>query len=416
MLPLLNGKSFLQCSEADLSVLIDNNDFRENEYIDYKQTFDFLDIPKEKKAIRDEKTGEFRSDVCALANAEGGYLIYGIRDKNGCADEIIGIDIPDGNTDQFELDRRNNLAPISPRIPYLKFHFVPLSSGKYVLILFVKHDSFAPYIHLEGEKNYLIYKRIGNGKRVIGYQELKNMFNQSLSLDKEIYNYRMDRINYYRSQEDDEQHSYSQFLMLHIIPETFIDPTYNQNMLILEKSKGVPFSNIFSEFSCSSQSIPCVDGLLFAPYSKQYPSSECFVYNNAVVECFFPLRESLNIGYEKCTEGYIAWYYIWDKIYGTIYKYDEVFKQLYSDKIYICVSIIGCKGIRSTGENEKFYRDYIGKIDRNIILCSPISLDNMSSKEEEETLLKKLYIEYMISIGIKREKYLDECIREVYHV
>ena len=36
MLPLINGKSFLSCAESDLLVLLDNEEYRENEYIDYK--------------------------------------------------------------------------------------------------------------------------------------------------------------------------------------------------------------------------------------------------------------------------------------------------------------------------------------------------------------------------------------------
>ena len=32
MLPLINGKSFLSCAESDLLVLLDNEDYRENEY------------------------------------------------------------------------------------------------------------------------------------------------------------------------------------------------------------------------------------------------------------------------------------------------------------------------------------------------------------------------------------------------
>ena len=47
--------------------------------------------------------------MCAFANAEGGYLIIGISDDNGCASELCGIDIPDDDLDKFELDRRNDL-------------------------------------------------------------------------------------------------------------------------------------------------------------------------------------------------------------------------------------------------------------------------------------------------------------------
>lgn len=412
MLPKINNKSFLEISEEDLFALIDNEAYRENEYIDYKQNFAFLEITDKKK--RNDKISEFKSDVCAMANAEGGYLIYGISDKNGCADEIIGVDIPDGNTDRFELDRRNNLSSISPRTPYIKFNFIKLVNDNYVVIIFVKHDSFAPYIHLENEKNYLIYKRSGNGKRAIGYQELKNMFNQSLSLEKEIYNYRMDRINYYKNQEDDENNTYSQFLILHIIPETFTDSNYDQNMYVLEKS--LNFSSVFASFSCNTDSIPCVDGLRFLSNSTYEPQSECYIFNNGIVECFFPIGHHLNKFRSEYPNGYIAWKYIWDKICQTIHKYDEVLSSTQNeDRVFVCVSIIGCKGVRSTGKDEEFNYDYVGEIDRNTMLCNPVIINDISSENEEKLLLKKLYIEYLLAIGNKTDKTLNTFIKEVYH-
>ena len=151
MFPLVNGKSFLELNEEDLEYLIDNPDFRENEYIDYKRTFDFLGLPEDKKDIFDSKIAEFRNDICSFANAEGGYLIFGISEKNGCAEKIIGVDIKNDNTDRFEKERRENLFFIRPRCPYLKFHFIKLKNNRYVIVIFVKHDNFAPYLHTELE-------------------------------------------------------------------------------------------------------------------------------------------------------------------------------------------------------------------------------------------------------------------------
>ena len=37
MLPKINGKTFLECTKENLQILIDNPDFRENEYIDCKR-------------------------------------------------------------------------------------------------------------------------------------------------------------------------------------------------------------------------------------------------------------------------------------------------------------------------------------------------------------------------------------------
>jgi len=411
MIPKINNKSFLEISEEDLSSLIDNEAYRENEYIDYKQNFAFLEMQKGNE--RYEKICEFRSDVCSFANANSGYLIFGISDNHGCASEIIGIDIPDDNTDKFELDRRNNLSSIMPKTPYIKFHFIKLENGKYVVVVFVKHDSLSPYIHLENEKNYKIYKRDGNGKRVVGYQEMKNMFNQSLSLEKEIYNYRIDRINYYRNQEDNEEKWYSQFLLFHIIPETFSDSSYNQNMLILEKIKGKQFRYIFSNFSCGTFSAPCVDGLRFISGDSFDKGNMCYLNNNGIAECFMPLLSALNIGYGKNPNGFIAWEYIWNKIRDTYWLYLDTMKDVLLDqKLYICISVLGCKGV--TSENAEF--DFRSKtIDRDTVICAPVATDNISNEEEKQLLLKKLYVEFLISIGVKNDASLNKLIEEVYH-
>ena len=45
----INGKTLMECTESDLQVIIDNPDYRENEYIDYKQNFSFLEIDKGKE-------------------------------------------------------------------------------------------------------------------------------------------------------------------------------------------------------------------------------------------------------------------------------------------------------------------------------------------------------------------------------
>lgn len=63
MLPTINGKSFLEVTEDDLKVLVENADYRESDYIDYKRNFAFLEVAKERKQ---EKIAEFRSRCWAI--------------------------------------------------------------------------------------------------------------------------------------------------------------------------------------------------------------------------------------------------------------------------------------------------------------------------------------------------------------
>ena len=68
MLPVVNGKLLFDCEEEDLQVLVDNPDYRENEYLDYKLNFAFLEYSKGDKK-REEHLAEFRSDVCSFLDA-----------------------------------------------------------------------------------------------------------------------------------------------------------------------------------------------------------------------------------------------------------------------------------------------------------------------------------------------------------
>lgn len=311
MLPKINGKSFLECTEEDLKGLIDNEAYREDEYIDYKKTYSFLEKPKGRE--RDVKKAEYKSDVCSFANAAGGYMLFGISENNGCASELLGIDIPDDNKDKYELDRRNDLNGIMPRIPYVQFNFVKLENGKYIVIMYIRHDGFAPYLHIQDEKNYLIYKRNGNGKRIVMYDELKTMFNQSLSLEKEILSYRKQRIEHFKSNASASEGS---FILLEFIPETFLDSNYNQNMYALEKNKNIHFSSIFSQFNCSSLMIPCVDGLRYIPIDRKYDYGEGYVNNNGIVEgCFYIVPHPYDDGKT------IPWVRLWDRISLVSYEY-----------------------------------------------------------------------------------------------
>lgn len=409
MLPQINGKSFLSCTEDDLKVLVENNDYRENEYIDYKLNFAFLEI--EKGAVRDAKKTEFKSDVCAFANADGGYLIFGIGDKNGCASEIKGIDIKNNDTDRFELDRRNDLNGIQPKIPQIQFSFIQLNSGKYIVVMYVKHDSFAPYVYLEDGKNYKIYRRYGNGKRIMTYTELRQMFNQSISLDQAIIDYIHQRIDYYRSLGSSFGNS---FVHLCFIPEMFMDTSYRQNMFILERSGRAKFGSIFSAFSCSASSIPCVDGIRFIPYSDDIACAEGYVKNNGVVEACMSLEDSLRID-SKYPNGFLPWGWLIEKISSICYQYFQAFKQINTgERVFLCLSIVGCRNVET--DNRGFQSDYTGRIDRDVVICDPLEMLKINDEDEVAAILKKMQISFLLAIGVKHNDFLKKLIDEVYGV
>lgn len=400
MLPTINGKSFMDCTEADLRVLIDNPDYCENDYIDYKATFAFLETEKHDPR-RAEHLAEFRSDVCQFANAEGGYLIYGIKDKKGLANEIVGVSIPNDNPDKFELERKNNLVPILPKMPPVRFRFIKLENQNYVVVVAVMRDSYAPYLHLENEKDFRAYKRVGNGKRPLSYMELKNMFIQSRSLERDVLDYRRERLNYFRENNESVGGKTLRFMLLHIIPETFTDSNYNKNVFQLERSGKAKFAPMFSAVGCSEKSVPNVDGLRYGHFRNV---AECFVTNNGIVECFLPLEEDYIGPIAQSSQEYLAHVALWENIESVVGYYTEaIMPNIDASRVFICLTFVGCRGVITERRSLSHFGD--SAIDRNELLCSPVTFFKNDSNEESMASFK---VEYLLSIGIGHAQELTE--------
>lgn len=399
MLPKINGKDLLDCTEDDFYEIIDNLDYRENEYLDYKEMVHVLAIPKDKKNEVANAKAEFKSDVCSFANANGGYIIYGIEeDSKSVPKAIIGIEIKNDDTDKFELDIKNWLQIIRPRIPNYKISFLKLKNGNYIVVLYIYHDFFAPYIHLEDNKNYRIYKRVGNSKVIVGYSELKNMFTNSLSLEKEVERFRRERIDYYRMQEDTEEFKYSKFLMLHIIPETFMDSNYNNPVYVFYRSKKLG-TELFSAFRCNAQVFPTIEGIRFTSYNR---NNESLLYNNGIAECFYSLSDDFYQSHNY-PKGFFRNQEYWEIIENTIRKYCKSFYSvLYTHRLFVCISIIGCKDIVTEDEASFSMKSVI---DRNYLSCTPNVINDFHSAESLNEDLKTAKLEYLLSLGIK---YADE--------
>ena len=398
MVPLINGKEIGFCSEDDLSVLIDNPDFRENEELEYKKCFDYL--TSENKADKEKKKVEFKCDVCSFANTKGGVIIYGVIESSGCASSLEGIDIDD--TDKFELNRRNDLNGIQPRTPNVDFKFIPLKTGKYIVVLHIKNDGFAPYVYLENEKDYRIYRRFGNGKSVIGYTELRQMFNQSLSLEKSIYDFVFDRIKHYLTR---NSKCGDKFIFACVIPETFKDPHYRHNVFLMERNKGIRFDEVFNSLCHLSSSIPCVDGIRYIPWSEETSDYvECYVKNSGIVEACISIEKTIS-------NNFMPWEYLWEKIECVYINCIQNYRKMnFGERIFLCISIIGCQGVETDTE---YGRDYVGHIDRNEVICDPILVDIDDTDDIIQKRMKQLYLEFLLSIGVKYKKQLKDLIKEL---
>ena len=377
----------MDCSEDDLQVILNNTDYREDQYIDYKEAFAFLHISTQEK---EKKKVELRNDICAFANADGGYLVFGVKEKGGIPTELQGIDI-NTNPERFEMNIRNSMTIIQPKVPPIHFKFIHLKSGKYIVILEIQHDFFSPYMHIEGEKNYKIYKREGVNKRIMRYTELKNMFMQSRTLEDEILVFRKKRIEY-RMEEDGQE----RFVIFHIIPEYFLSE--KKELFKMEYREDKNLGAVFNGTSVESISIPCVDGLRYISMQRK---REGKIYNNGIIEFYYPLEQLADIVVNKehkkiYIKGFAG------QIVNVLHGFREYIPNIFGKQRYFgCISVIGCKGFCcDTDPNTNKETT----IDRNRIICTPTVFTDICNDDVFFQEAKEMQLEVLLSLGMNNNK------------
>lgn len=385
----VNGKEADKLTEEDIIALINNDDYMENQYIDYKQQFAFWDerLPREN---RKQEVIEFKKDVCSFANAEGGYIFVGISEKNGLPNEIIGVEIKD--KDKYELDIREKLSNIQPKTPSVKVHFIELKNKKYIIVLEVIADYFAPYVYNSGNDAFDFVYRFGNGKQRMSYNQVMRMFNQSLIVQKEIMSFRQGRVELYSKSK-----KIPLYCRAYVISQDFLDVASHKKIYMMYRNNCTLIS-CPSGFSFIS---PNVDGIKFLAYGDNI-GKDAYLFNNGICEFNFEFNEGSYL-HNKNNQWHLSSLAIWDDMILKCIKYsiEHLIKLGYSRKAYICFDLACYEGTITDGS------DYHNpKMDRDLIMSSVIEISDISNNEILNEAVRNLNYEYYMALGIRdNDKY-----------
>lgn len=402
----INGKTIENWSSEEMQVIIKESEiYRENEYIDYKKNFAFLEIT-DKETVEKKKT-EFCNDVCAFANSDGGYLFYGIEEVRGEPIALIGIEIADGNTDRFELDRRNELSWIQPVIPVIKFKYIPIEGEKYIIVLHIEKGVYAPYACRKKDKSYSFYTRNGNGNRIMDYKEVELMFKFANILSSAIKEFVEERIELLRHYNLQNTHIGTKGIaVLHIVPDNFQSAMEISKMFRKERDEKVSFSEIFNGF-CYGRSMPFVDGLMYN--NVEYNNGiQVRIFNNGIVELSLELDKftmSIDKPFKEKTRLFV----------GDIIEKFANFARCYIDncyvltnerRVYLCASIIDAEGM-FTELNE--WNECMGYISDVYNLCPSIEVYDVRDENTVNEAINNLITVICLACGIKKvDRYLEK--------
>ena len=157
---VFGGRSLDDISLDDIRLLIENQ-VPEGRHLDYKET-PYSGRPKDRR--------EFLRDVIALANAEGGYLVLGIREDGASrAAELVPFDNP---LEVAQAIRQTCLDGIRDRIDGLEVRAFETGFNQGIVIIHTPNTDQCPHmLTLDGRTEF--YRRYETDKRAMTIGEIR---------------------------------------------------------------------------------------------------------------------------------------------------------------------------------------------------------------------------------------------------
>jgi Putative DNA-binding domain len=164
----------------------------------------------------EENRQEFRKDVCALANADGGDLVFGISERDGRAKDIHAIT---GNEVDAAKRRLRQIleSKVEPRIHGIQIHACPVGSDGFVLVLRVPSSFDGP--HRFGpiaEHRFAI--RNDTATTDMTYDQLRSAFGRGATLLEKTAQFRERRVDQIEGGKSPKRLTQGSTLVAHLIP------------------------------------------------------------------------------------------------------------------------------------------------------------------------------------------------------
>lgn len=189
----LSGTRLGDVSLSDVKRLIDDA-VPESLHIDYKQEL-HLDTQDQKK--------EFLRDVTAFANAEGGLLVYGVKEDRDSNGKTTGVPLAGpgttlSNRDEDKLSIEHLLRDgIDERLPSYELEILPVSGNDHIVLIRVPPSLRPPHmVVLGGERRF--YIRMNGGKQAMSTAQLRDTVMKAQSIEERVQGFvdnRLERLS-----------------------------------------------------------------------------------------------------------------------------------------------------------------------------------------------------------------------------
>lgn len=288
-------KEFDSIEKADIDALVAKAE-PEGRTIEYKEQ-----LPA---AGSDRDSCEFLKDASAFANAGGGDLIYGIREKRDASGQATGIPEDAKGLAGINSDNEENRllsilrSGIEPRIPAVRIkHIDGFSSGGPVIVLRIHKSWASPHMVKEA---FRFYHRVGTMNHPLDVREIRAAFLASESLCYKISAFRSDRVGKILAGETPVPMKPGPKFVLHLLPVSAFGEPVTVDLRTAESTIGSelvpmgPRTNGRGPTQFNFNGLICSSGTGASPHTVSYVQ----LFRNGVIEavCECLLAQRVLIG------------------------------------------------------------------------------------------------------------------------
>jgi hypothetical protein len=224
---------------------------------------------------------EFIKDVTALANAEGGDIVYGIAEKGGTALRLHPIT---GTTSDAEMRRLGQILDggVEPRITGVHFQEVAVNGG-FILVLRIPQSYDGPHRIIQDNDGRFVL-RTKTHTSDMSYSQLKAAFDRTATLTDRAKSFRAERLNAIRQGLTPKPVMPGPLCVVHIIPLVSLTGRQSIDVVGLSRNPGAIY---FHEWGHGTSTLNLDGIVVHSPISNSPTYGYIQIYRTGCTESAF---------------------------------------------------------------------------------------------------------------------------------